>query len=384
MSSIMSFGGGFNVNLAASFGMNPMSLANTLMGGLAKSGGMGGMQIMNFASSFQMGGMGVNMSMSANFSMAWSSGSAYQPAVLPPPRPEFAAAPAGKGLQKDPAGWPKGSVRTAGGYTVVPDGGTRWRIFNPGQKASDKAGTTVSGDPHVTEKDGGRWDFSKTSNFTLPDGTKIKAQTSAETGHSVTTGLDITNGADHVGITGVNGRPTTGAVKHDGYEFRAKENAAHPNRPNFKLGGDGDDWFMAKNGKMGEITGAKYTGGSYHQVVNNKGYRCDANLRPPIGSDSWGNMLRDTALDFITGMPGISQFGANLIGQGFHLDHAMDQLANNMMKMAPYSSPFGGLYGMASGFGGAFDAMAGMSDAMNSLNSLAASQMGFRSALMFG
>lgn len=377
MSFNLSFGGSLNVNLTASFGLNQMSLANTVLGGFSKAGAMGGAQIMNFASSFQMGGM------SANFSMAWQSGFAYQPAPLPPPRPEFAGAPAGKGLEKNPAGWPAGSVKTAGGYTVVPEGHTSWKIFSPGQKPTDKPSTHVSGDPHVNEKDGGRWDFSKTSDFTLPDGTKIKAQTSAETGHSVTTGLDITNGADHVAVTGVNGKPSVSNVKHDGYEFRATENAKNPNRPEFKLGGDGDDWFMVKDGKMGEITGAQYKGGSYQQNIDGKGYRCDANLRPQFGSNAWGNMLRDNALDFISSRPGLSPAMANLIGQGFHAEHSMDQLFNNMAQLSPYTGPFGGMFGMAFGFQGAFAAVDGMSDALESLRSLQAQQMGFRGAFLY-
>ncbi|MBX7253646.1 MAG: hypothetical protein K1X50_16820, partial [Candidatus Promineofilum sp.] len=42
------------------------------------------------------------------------------------------------------------------------------------------------------------------SSFKLPDGTNIAVTTSAQSGQSVTTGLDITNGADRIKVSGVN------------------------------------------------------------------------------------------------------------------------------------------------------------------------------------
>ncbi|MFH1807771.1 MAG: DUF1521 domain-containing protein [Pseudomonadota bacterium] len=378
MSSLLSLGN-FNVNLTASFGFTSSSLANTVLSGFNAAGSIGASQIMSFASSFQSGGF------SASFSASFSRGFPMEPAPLPRPRPELSGPPAGKGLEKDPPGWPAGSVRTAGGYTVVPEGNTSWKVFNPGQNPSDKPATHVHGDPHVTEADGGKWDFTKTSDFTLPDGTKITAKTSSEKGYSVTNGLEITNGMDHVSVTGVNGKPTTSAVMPDGYEYRATQNAANPNRPEFKLGGDGDDWFMVKDGKMGEITGAHMDGktGAYEQQVDGKGYRIDPNLRPPIGSPAWGNMLRDNALDFVTGKLGMPPWMAENVGQMFHQDHAFDQLYQNMQALSPYTGPFGGMYGMAFGFGGAFDAMNNMADAMNNLQYLQAAQLGFRAGFLY-
>jgi len=377
--SIMSFGS-MNFNMAASFGFSASSLTNTVMQGFSKDGGAAG-QIMNFASDFGMGALGGqgNMNFSASFSASFASGGCYMPAPLPPPQPELAGPPAGKGLKNDPEGWPKGSVETAGGYTVVPEGKTSWKIFNPGQKPGEKAATHIHGDPHVTEKDGGRWDFTKTSDFTLPDGTKIMAKTSSEKGYSVTTGLEITNGMDHVSVGGLRGKPTTSAVKHDGYEFRATQNAAHPNRPEFKLGGDGDDWFMVKDGKMGEITGAHMdkTTGAYEQKVDGKGYHIDPNLRPQFGTPAWGNMMRDNALDFITGKMGLDPVTARGVGRQFHKEHAFSQLMTGLKDLAPFTGPFGGMYGMAFGFEGAFGAMHNMSDAMNNLQYLQASQLGF-------
>jgi hypothetical protein len=306
-----------------------------------------------------------------------------EPGFVSPPNPEFAGPPAGRGLQTSPEGWPEGSVKTAGGYVVVPDGNTNWDIFNPGSKPGDKPDTHIWGDPHVSEKDGGRWDFTKTSDFTLPDGTKITAKTSAETGQSVTTGLEITNGMDHVSVEGVNtGKPTTSAVQHDGYEYRATENAKNPNRPEFKLGGDGDDWFMVKDGKMGEITGASLKDGSYDQNVDDKGYHIDRDLARP-GSKGWAQNQRAQAFDFITGKLGLPPWMAESVGQSFHQDHAYRQMFESMQQLSAYTGPFGGMYGMAFGFDGMFDAMGGMADAMNNLNYLQASQRGFRSQFLY-
>src|SRR5262249_36342838 len=59
-------------------------------------------------------------------------------------------------------------IHTPGGYTIEADGNTAWKITGPDGKC-----TTVSGDPHVSESDGGKWDFKRDSSFVLPDGTKI-------------------------------------------------------------------------------------------------------------------------------------------------------------------------------------------------------------------
>src|SRR5690606_19714641 len=91
---------------------------------------------------------------------------------IPSPGIAHSGASAGKVLTKDPAGWPQGSVQTAGGYTIVPEGkDAAWSVYAPGQKPGDKPNTRIWGDPHVDEKDGTRWDFTKNSDFVLPDGT---------------------------------------------------------------------------------------------------------------------------------------------------------------------------------------------------------------------
>jgi hypothetical protein len=191
---------------------------------------------------------------------------------------------------------------------------------------------------------------------------------------------------DHVSVTGLNGKPTTSDVKPDGYEWRAQHMAENPNRDTFKLGGDGDDWFLVKGGQVqGEITGAHMDAktGAYEQHVDGKGYHIDPGLKPPFGSDAWGNMLRDNALDFVSGRLGMDPWTARNVGQMFHQDHAYDQLYQNLQQLSPYTGPFGGMYGMAFGFQGAFDAMNNMSDAMNNLRYLQASQLSLRAGFLY-
>ena len=121
---------------------------------------------------------------------SWQMPQQYQSpsSYMPLPNIQFSGAPAGQGLNKNPGGgWPENSIQTAGGYTIVPEGNASWKIFDKGAKPGDAAMTHVWGDPHVNEKDGTRWDFTKDSNFRLPDGTTIAVHTSSETGQSVTT-----------------------------------------------------------------------------------------------------------------------------------------------------------------------------------------------------
>ncbi|MFZ9887306.1 MAG: DUF1521 domain-containing protein [Myxococcota bacterium] len=283
---------------------------------------------------------------------------------LPAPQLQHCGAPVGKGLTTSPEGWPAGSVQTAGGYTIVPEGkDAAWSIFAPGQKPTDTPNTRVWGDPHVHEKDGTKWDFTKNSDFVLPDGTRINAQTTSETGQSWSKGLTITNGADRVQIDGINSNtPKTGGITNDGYEWRAQHLASNPQRDNFYLGGSGDNvkWFKETAGKVhGEITGAKFDKGTnrYEQITDqNSQYWVDPNLRSPVGSAAWGNELRTSILDAMTkrGGAGMSQ----AMGAFFALDHAQTQLQQQ------FNGLFGGLGGSFGGFLPAFSSIQGLGNVM--------------------
>lgn len=246
---------------------------------------------------------------------------------LPPPCREQSSPPAGQGLTKAPE-FGANAIRTAGGYTIVPETkDAAWSIYAPGQKPGDTPNTRVWGDPHVTEKDGTRWDFTKNSDFRLGDGTVISVKTTAQEGQSVSSSLDITNGLDRVQVTGLDkSQPSVGAVTHDGYQARAELT----DKDTFILGGDKDhvQWFRERNGKVeGEVVSAKLTtiDGKklYEQDVNaSSQYVIDPSLQPKVGTPAWGNMLRDEAVDLSRKWFGAGSVGAELTGLGAAVDHA--------------------------------------------------------------
>src|SRR5262249_45819046 len=160
----------------------------------------------------------------------------------------------------------------------------------PNQQPGDKPMTEVWGDPHVEEGDGGHWDFSKNSNFKLPDGTTIQVTTTQQEGQSHTSALDITNGADHVNIRGIDvDQPEVSDVMHDGFQVAALQSG-----DTYDLGGDGDSkvqWFRENpNGQIeGEVVGAQLTDEDgtqmYEQTINqNTPYVVDPSLQPPVGT----------------------------------------------------------------------------------------------------
>ena len=250
---------------------------------------------------------------------------------MPPPQPEFSNAPAGKGLTKNK----DGSITTAGGYTIKPEGRSNaWNITGPDGKQL----TRVWGDPHVDEADGTRWDFTKASDFVLPDGTRIHCKTTSETGKSVSKALTINNGNDLVQINGIDkNRPTTGEISNNGYEWRANHFSKHPSIDEFKLGGNGAkdvQWYKSTSGiHQGLITGAHYDGKTkqYQQKVDaSKQYCVDESMKPQVGSPAWGNQLRSEMADLVSSMwihPGLKHY----IGQFLASDHLNSQLGAGAM-----------------------------------------------------
>lgn len=302
-------------------------------------------------------------------------------AALPSPDIDLSSAPAGEGLKAAGSKWPKGSIQTSGGYTIVPNGKTKWEIFGPKQTAKDKPLTTVSGDPHVYDKNGKKqFDFSKSSDFLLPDGTRIACKTSAETGHSVTTGLDICSGMDHVSITHVDGTPTVGKIDHNGLEWRESHLAQNKKLETFEMGGSAKDliWFKDVGGvEKGQITGAKYDGKSYQQTVNaKKTYFVDPSLAPPLGSVAYGNMLRSQMDDQIGNMAQTGTFEplCRLLSNMLHIEGATSEIGHGVSEVVGgVKDVIGGVKEVGTAFGdawGAFgsffsDPFGGLSDLLN-------------------
>lgn len=164
-----------------------------------------------------------------------------------PPLPSDSCHPHGC-LQTDP----NGVVTTPGGYKIQSDGATSWKITGPDGKT-----TSVSGDPHVAEGDGGKWDFKRDSTFVLGDGTRINVSTTpAGNGMTVTKGLDIISGNDLVQISDIDkGKGKTGSVTHDGFQhvndFGGKDVIVQ--------GRETDDWSFQGR----EIVGSEGGGDSF-------------------------------------------------------------------------------------------------------------------------
>ncbi len=265
--------------------------------------------------------------------------------TLPAPGPEQSGPPAGQGLTKGNE-FGANAIRTAGGYTIVAEGKDQaWSIYAPGQKPGDKPHTRIWGDPHVDEKDGTRWDFTNNSNFRLPDGTNISVTTTKlpgfGEGYKVSDSIDITNGFDHVAVTGLaQNKPVVGEMKTDGYGARARLEAEGA----FVLGGDKSHvaWFKTDKGVVeGEITGAKMEGNAYQQTVNKEStYAVDPSLQPKVGSQAWGNMMRDQAIDVARDVFGKGSVITEITAFGAAVDHVEKNLEQQLAPLMERFSNF--------------------------------------------
>lgn len=291
---------------------------------------------------------------------------------IPGPEIGQAGAPAGRGLQVND----DGSVTTAGGYRVHATGQqSEWKIYGPDGKQL----TRVWGDPHVDEADGTRWDFTKDSDFVLPDGTRIRADTNydpkAKNGQSVTTGLHVMNGTQRYEIQGVNtGRPQ-GTMHEDAYEWRAANLAMNPNIDEFHLGSGKEEiqWARVRNGQydgvIGNGRGHKVSAGDHmiydQKVDRNQAHTAD-HLRPPVGSRAWGNMVRGQINDAQAKAWGqtfgpLGAWPAIQNSLGIHANHIQGEHAANMMDWF-----YGGLPSYFNNYYAPFDALSGMIDLLRS------------------
>jgi hypothetical protein len=249
-------------------------------------------------------------------------------ATAPPSTGDFTPPTPPPGLTVNPEGWPAGSIQTPGGYRIVPEGNTNWSIYSPDQKPGETPTTRVWGDPHVTEKDGTRWDFTKDSNFVLPDGTLIRCDTTSETGQSVSQGLTIVAGNDKVDVKGVDGgSPTTTKDAGGATKWMNDNMPALANSNTFSLKTEGSDvsWFRSTGGQLeGKVVGATHNAdgkNSYDQIIEGVGPNGQktAGARGAVGGN--GAIDFDTALS----MFGIKSNGGNGFLSG---DQAKDFFAD--------------------------------------------------------
>lgn len=322
----------FNFNLNLNIG----GLPNPVQTNAAHC--MGALQMLNRffgGDSMQRGGAG-----------SYQRGTLPQCGCIPTPSVNYSGAPAGQGLTKNE----DGSITTAGGYRIHATGQQQeWKIYGPN---GDEL-TRVWGDPHVDEADGTKWDFTKSSDFVLPDGTRIHAKTNYDetsgTSQSVTTGLEITNGADRASIEGVNtGKPEV-CMHHDAYQWRAQHLASDPNRDSFHLAGTGKDnvqWVRERNGRMDGVIqdgrGHKVDAGD-HKIYDQKVDACEEvclapHMRPAVGSAAWGNMVRGQMNDAQAKLWGqllgpLGVWPATQNAHAAHADHIQGQFMHDLQNL---------------------------------------------------
>ena len=292
---------------------------------------------------------------------------------IPSPNINLSGPPAAKGVEQiGDNQW-----RTAGGYVITAEGRqSAWNIKGP----DGKDVTRVWGDPHVNEADGTRWDFTKDSDFVLPDGTRIEVDTNYDpkrgNGFSVTTGLNIMNGQDRVEVKGINTSKPTSTHHYDAYEYRALSLTTNPNKDTFHLAGDSENihWMRERNGQMdGVITGKKFVNAGNHRIYDQV---VDPTLmasvspsrRPAPGTPAYTNMLYNYMNDEFAQTAGQLMGPRGLeyslpMAYGMHAQQIQGEFVNDVQQLL-----FGGWPSYFGNYNSPMDSLRGLVDLLKSDN----------------
>ncbi len=200
-------------------------------------------------------------------------------------------------------------VTTPGGFKIESTGQYDWKITGPDGKE-----TSVTGDPHVHEGDGGKWDFKRDSTFVLGDGTKINVKTTPYgNGATVTANLEIISGNDRINISDIDKcKGKIGEITHDGFS----RTNSFAGSDVFVMGKESDDW--AFQGR--EVTGSN-NGGDSFQLGNDlqAGNLRGRDINPNHFEFDWANFFKDKS----SGIPlswnnswRPNQYGSNPYYQG--------------------------------------------------------------------
>jgi hypothetical protein len=136
--------------------------------------------------------------------------------INPQPFPPIAPPPPPQGMTTDPS---TGTISFPDGTTVTQEGQYNWTVHN-----ADGTTSTITGDPHVDDKDKNgqehHWDFQQDSTFVLKNGARINVNTVpwGNAGAHVTGSLEVLYGNQRATVTGIDkGKGQVSGVTNDGY-----------------------------------------------------------------------------------------------------------------------------------------------------------------------
>jgi hypothetical protein len=138
------------------------------------------------------------------------------PGSTPVSRPPFmpiAPPPPPQGMKTDPS---TGTISFPDGTTITQDGQYNWSVHN-----ADGTTSSITGDPHVNDGVGHKWDFQQDGTFVLKNGARINVNTVpyGNGGAHVTGSLEVLYGNQRATVSGIDkGKGTVSGVTNDGYQ----------------------------------------------------------------------------------------------------------------------------------------------------------------------
>ncbi len=136
------------------------------------------------------------------------------------------------------------TVRTPDGFQLKAEGRDQaWQIIGPEGRV-----TRIWGDPHVTESDGGKWDFKDQSSFVFGANKVTVETTPAGNGQTLSRRITLYHGSERVTIAGIDtNKPFLVGLAQDGKQHDDSLNDGTTYRRG--LGKKGEAWSMKSGGK---------------------------------------------------------------------------------------------------------------------------------------
>lgn len=136
------------------------------------------------------------------------------------------------------------TVRTPDGFQLKAEGREQaWQIVGPEGRA-----TRIWGDPHVTESDGGKWNFKEQSSFVFGANKVTVETTPAGNGQTLSRRITLYHGSERVTIAGIDtNKPFIVGLAQDGKQHDDSLNDGTTFRRG--LGKKGEAWSMKSGGK---------------------------------------------------------------------------------------------------------------------------------------